>query len=181
MRRFCELHQRRAASDAWLQRGYPDIDWTQLDSRIAAHYPALRKILAGEAASHYADAFAEGLRGGRNRTTLTSDANLTPGYYGLRGLRAMTENLIVELAPLLRERAVVDRLVSARGHTVYLQSVLVPEVAARLVMEDMGVGEEEARRVLRESSKVGELLNDEIPDVVVAGESDEEDGDGGDD
>ncbi|KAK3904327.1 RTC4-like domain-containing protein [Staphylotrichum tortipilum] len=177
MRRFCEHHQRRTARDTWERRGYPDIDWTQLDARIAAHYPTLREILGGEAPSHYAEAFAEGVRAGRNRTTLQSDANLTPGYYGMRGLRAMTENLIVELAPLLRERAVADRLVSARGHTVYLQSVLVPELAARLVMEDMGVGEEEARGILAESSKIGELLNDEIPDVVVPGESDEDDDD----
>ncbi|KAL1843729.1 hypothetical protein VTJ49DRAFT_110 [Mycothermus thermophilus] len=177
MRRFCEQHQRRTARNTWVTKGYPDIQWDELDGRIARHYPFLRKILADEEPSHYRRRFEESVRKGRNRTLLTSNANLTPGYYGLRGLRAMTENLITEFAPLLRERAPRDRLVSARGYTTYLQSVLVPELAVRLIMEDMNVDEREARTILTESSKVGELLNDEIADVVVEDSSDgDEDG-----
>jgi hypothetical protein len=41
-------------------------------------------------------------------------------------------------------------------------------------MEDMGVGAVEAREILTESSEVGELLNDEIPDVVL-NDSDDDD------
>ncbi|KAJ4290662.1 hypothetical protein N0V88_006410 [Collariella sp. IMI 366227] len=174
MQKFCHQHQRRSARETWLARGYPDIDWTRLDARIAAHYPLLKSILAHQRPSHYLSLFEASIRGGRNRTLLRSDANLTPGYYGIRGLRAMTENLMGELATLLYETSLGDKLVSARGHTTYLQSVLVPELAVRLVMEDMGLGEEEAREVLRESSAVGELLNDEIPDVVVVDRSEEE-------
>ncbi|KAL2270931.1 hypothetical protein VTJ83DRAFT_302 [Remersonia thermophila] len=178
MRRFCEQHQRRTARSTWVAKGYPDIQWDELDGRIARHYPVLRKILADEEPSHYRRRFEESVCQGRNRTLLTSDANLTPGYYGLRGLRAMTENLITEFAPLLRERAPRDRLVSARGYTTYLQSVLVPELAVRLIMEDMSVDAKEARTILAESSKVGELLNDEIADVVLEDSSSEEEEDG---
>jgi hypothetical protein len=81
--------------------------------------------------------------------------------------------LVTEFGPLLLKRSREDRLVSARGSTMYLQSVVVPELAVQLIMEDMGVGEEEARRILTESTEVGELLNDEIPDVVLS--SDDED------
>ncbi|KAL2165457.1 hypothetical protein VTH06DRAFT_755 [Thermothelomyces fergusii] len=172
MRRFCEQHRRRSARETWVARGYPDIDWQRLDGRIAGHYGALRRILEGGAPSHYDGLFRDAVRAGRNRTLLRSDANLTPGYYGLRGLRAMTENLIGEFSALLRRRAVEDRLVSARGYTAYLQAVLVPELAVRLIMEDLGVGEEEARKVLAESSAVGELLNDEIADVVLEDDDD---------
>jgi hypothetical protein len=193
MRRFCEQHKRRSARDTWVHKGYPDIDWQRLDERIALHYPVLRRILEGGGSgndgdgdgdghrapqSHYDDLFRDAVRAGRNRTLLRSDANLTPGYYGMRGLRAMTENLISEFSALLRKRSLEDRLVSARGHTAYLQAVLVPELAVRLIMEDMGVGEEEARAVLMESSDVGELLNDEIADVVLG--DDDDDGGGGD-
>ncbi|KAK4136720.1 hypothetical protein BT67DRAFT_460790 [Trichocladium antarcticum] len=167
MRRFCQQHKKTSAQQAWLDRGYPDIDWRGLDGRIAEHYGFLTAILEGDARSHYGDAFRDAVRAGQNRTLFRSDANLTPGYYGIRGLRAMSENLIGEFSALLRRRALQDRLVSARGHTAYLQSVLVPELAVRLIVEDMGVGEEEARRVLTESSWVGEMVNDEIADVVL--------------
>ncbi|KAL2166439.1 hypothetical protein VTG60DRAFT_2767 [Thermothelomyces hinnuleus] len=177
MRRFCEQHKRRSARETWIAKGYPDIDWKRLDARITAHYGALRRILEGGAPSHYDALFRDAIRLGRNRTLLRSDANLTPGYYGLRGLRAMTENLIGEFSALLRRRAVEDRLVSARGYTAYLQAVLVPELAVRLIMEDLGVGEEEARKVLTESSSVGELLNDEIADVVLEDDDDDDDND----
>ncbi|EAQ93595.1 hypothetical protein CHGG_01830 [Chaetomium globosum CBS 148.51] len=174
MRRFCEQHRRRTARETWVQKGYPDIEWPRLDGRIARHYGFLRRILEGGEPCHHGDLFRDAVLAGRNRTLLHSDANLTPGYYGIRGLRAMTENLISEFAALLRRRSVEDRLIAARGHTMYLQAVLVPELAVRLIMEDMGVGVEEARTILTESSDVGELLNDEIPDVIL------DDGDGDD-
>ncbi len=176
MQRFCDQHRLRSAKETWEHRGYPDIDWHRLEGRIAEHYRFLGDILADTRPSHYRNQFAEMVRSGRNRTLFRSDANLTPGYYGIRGLRAMTEQLICALAPLLRERAVEDRLVSARGVTMFLQSVLVPELTVRLIMEDMDVGEEEARRILEESTEVGDLLNDEIPDVVSPDSDDESEG-----
>lgn len=166
MQRFCQDHKQKSARKEWSDRGYPDIDWTKLDRRIAKHYDFLREILEGERKSHYAEKLRDQVRSGQNRTLLKSDTNLTPGYYGIRGLRAMSENLIGQFSALLRKRALQDRLVSARGHTAYLQSVLVPELAVRLIMEDMMVEEEEAREILAESCRIGELLNDEIGDVV---------------
>jgi hypothetical protein len=174
MRRFCEQHRRRTARETWVQKGYPDIEWPSLDGRIAAHYSFLRRILEGDEPCHHGELFRDAVLSGRNRTLLQSDANLTPGYYGIRGLRAMTENLICEFAALLRRRSVEDRLIAARGHTMYLQAVLVPELAVRLIMEDMAVGVEEARKILTESSDIGELLNDEIPDVILDDDDDDD-------
>ncbi len=174
MRRFCDQHRLRQAKVTWVEKRYPDIDWTRLEERITGHYDFLSEILAGRRPSYYDDRFAAVVRSGRNRSLFQSSANLTPGYYGIRGLRAMTEQLIYALAPLLRERSEVDKVISSRGHTMYLQSVLVPELGVRLVMEDMGVTEEEAREILEESTEVGELLNDEIPDVVLPDSDDEE-------
>lgn len=173
MQKFCHQHKKRSAHKAWLDRGYPDIKWSRLDARIAERYDFLRGILEDDAPSHFGDLFRDRVRAGSSRTLLQSDANLTPGYYGIRGLRAMSENLIGEFSGVLRRRALQDRLVAARGHTAYLQAVLVPELAVRLIMEDMDVGAEEARGILKESCWVGELLNDEIADVVLDEDHDE--------
>lgn len=87
----------------------------------------------------------------------------------------MSENLIHEFSSVLRKRALEDGLIGARGYTAYLQAVLVPELATRLVMEDMKVGEEEAREILEGSSWVGDMLNDEVADVVFESDSEESD------
>ena len=41
----------------------------------------------------------------------------------------------------------------------FVQAVLVPEMAVRLIMEDMKVTEKKAREVLEESRSIGETLN----------------------
>ncbi|KAK4202440.1 RTC4-like domain-containing protein [Triangularia verruculosa] len=178
MQMFCLRHKKHSARELWEEKGYPDIKWRELDQRIADLYPFIRSILQGKRKSYYADQFRDKIKGGQNKTLLSSDENLTPGYYGIRGLRQMSENLIQEFSSVLRRRALEDNLISARGHTAYLQGVLVPELATRLVMEDMLVEEHEARTILKESSWVGELMNDEVADVVFESDS-EDDSDGG--
>ncbi|KAK3337424.1 RTC4-like domain-containing protein [Cercophora scortea] len=171
--KFCHSHKKQAAKDEWIEKGYPDIKWSNLDARISKHSDFLRNILKG-GKSHYGDAFSQKIKAGQNKTLLKSESNLTPGYYGIRGLRAMSENLIGRFSSLLRKRAVQDRLVSARGHTAYVQAVLVPELAVRLIKEDMAVGVEEARRIMKESISVGELLNEEEADVVLSDDDEDE-------
>ncbi|KAK4231774.1 RTC4-like domain-containing protein [Podospora fimiseda] len=167
MQIFCKGHNRKTAKDFWNKKGYPKIKWSKLDHRISQHLQLLRTILEGQQPSYYGDLFKDKIKSGQNRTLLRSDElNLTPGYYGIRGLRQMSENLIHEFSSVLRKRALEDNLIGARGYSTYLQAVLVPELAVRLIMDDMKVGEEEARKVLGESSWVGEVLHDEIADVV---------------
>ncbi|KAK0618483.1 RTC4-like domain-containing protein [Bombardia bombarda] len=162
---FCHLHKTISAKREWNDKGYPNIDWRELDARIEKQYDFLKEILEG-GESHYGDIFSGKVAAGQNKTLLKSEENLTPGYYGIRGLRTMSENIIREFSSLLRKRAVEDRLVSARGHTAYVQSVLVPELTVRLVMEDMKVNAKMARWIITDSIKTGELLNEEVADVV---------------
>ncbi|KAK0657196.1 RTC4-like domain-containing protein [Cercophora newfieldiana] len=171
--KFCILHKKTSAKAAWAEKGYPDIRWSSLEARINQQHGFLRAILEG-GKSHYGDIFSEKVKTGQNKTLLKSEENLTPGYYGIRGLRAMSENLVREFSTLLRKRAVEDRLVSARGHTAYVQSVLVPELTVRLIMDDMDVDQEEARVIMTESRWVGELLSEELADIVLS-EDDESD------
>lgn len=51
-----------------------------------------------------------------------------------------------------------------------MQSVLVPELATCLVMEDADVDTEEARQIITESGDIGELLNAEEEENVPSGE-----------
>ena len=47
-----------------------------------------------------------------------------------------------------------------------MQAVLAPELAILLICEDMGVDEEGARAVMRDSVQVGQLLCEEEDEVI---------------
>ncbi|KAF3061461.1 hypothetical protein GL218_03483 [Daldinia childiae] len=170
---FCRLHKRRAASDSGTRKGYPKVNWEKLDTRLDMYQGLLKEILEGTRKSHYCELLRENVEAGKNRTLLKTDDSLTPGYYGPHGLRVMTEYILRTLSSVIRKRAIEDRLVSARGYTGYVQAVLVPELAVRLIMEDMDIPEEKARDIMLESIDVGELLYEDSGDVI-AGVSDEE-------
>ncbi|CAI4216177.1 unnamed protein product [Parascedosporium putredinis] len=141
------------------------IEWKKLDRRIAEHFGFLEKILKG-GKSHYGDKLAQDVKDGKSRNLMKAGFDSPPGYYGTRGFRAMQEAIFGRFSSLLRQRAVEDALVSSRGYSIYVQAVLVPELAVRLVMEDMGVGSEAARKILEESEAIGELLCEDIGDIV---------------
>lgn len=166
--KFCHQHKKRSARELWRARGYPEVDWERLESRIGAHRAYLESLVNG-AESHFGERLREKIRTGKNRTLFTTDDYPVPGYYGLRGMSTMTESIVDAFSSLLRERAPHDRLISARGHTGYVQSVLVPELGVRLIKEDMGiVDDDEARAVMRESRAVGVILNDERGELRLA-------------
>jgi len=116
----------------------------------------------------------EKVKTGKERNLLKSTENLIPGYYGSRGLRVISENIMAAFTPLLKRMAIKDRLIAARGPTAFVQSVCVIEVATRLVQEDMGVNAERARELLGESAAIGELVNEEEREVIVEKAEDEE-------
>ena len=76
------------------------------------------------------------------------------------------KSITSHFAPQLRRLAASDRLVSSRGVSGYVQAVLVPELAVMLVREDMGVDEESARAIIRDSVKVGRLLCEEEDETI---------------
>ena len=159
--KFCHQHKKRSARELWKTRGFPEVAWEQLESRIGEHRAYLETLING-AESYFGERLREKIKTGKNRTLFTTDDYPVPGYYGLRGMSVMTESIVDSLSSLLRERAPRDKLISARGHTGYVQSVLVPELAVRLIKEDMGIADDDkARAVMRESRAIGVILNDE--------------------
>ena len=57
--------------------------------------------------------------------------------------------------------AATDRVVAESGVSGYIQDVLVPELGSLLVQDDMKVSLDDARRILRESADIGDLINDD--------------------
>lgn len=86
---------------------------------------------------------------------------MTTGYYGPRGGQLFEEMILSRFSGLIRQLAGRDPIMASRGVSEYVQGVLVPELATSLIMEDMSVDSEEARRIMRESAEMGELINDE--------------------
>jgi hypothetical protein len=170
--KFCRSHRKTAALDTWKAEEYPTIDWAKLDSRISKHHSFIKELING-ADSYYRERLAETVKAGKNRSLLKSTYNPIPGYYGTRGLRIISENTMRKFTPLLKRRMVVDRLMAARGFTPYVEYVVVPEVAIKLIMEDMKCEADRAREIMSESLEVGELLSEEIKDVVARKGSEE--------
>lgn len=177
---FCHAHKQHEAHQTCVQRGYPSIDWTRVPTRMRRHNAFIESILEQRVPSHFRDRLAEKVSKGENRSlmqTLKSGASetLTPGYYGPKGARVMMDHITKTFSAAIRTRAGSDRLIASGGVSGYIQAVLVPELATRLVMDDMRVGEAGAREVLAESIEIGELLNEQEQDSVKV-EDDDEDG-----
>ena len=66
----------------------------------------------------------------------------------------------------LRRLAADDHIVKKAGVVPYAKAVLVPELTMRLVKEDMGVDDDAARVIIRESIEIGEKVNFELNDTV---------------
>ncbi|PHH78762.1 hypothetical protein CDD82_2857 [Ophiocordyceps australis] len=157
--RFCQIHKKHSAVEAWQSRGYPDIDWQTLVGRFAAHRNFLLDIINGEN-SFFRTIQAHKIATGQARTVL-KEGNLTPGYYGPRGFDMMCDYLGEEYKNELKDRARSDRVIAGRGVAAFVQTVLVAELAVRLIKDDMGVSEEDAREILEESKAVGDLVHTE--------------------
>ena len=78
------------------------------------------------------------------------------------------ESIINRFSDKIRNLAASDDLLSlgSGGITGYIQSVLVPELATSLIKEDQQVDDDEARRILSESTQIGRLVHEEDEELV---------------
>ncbi|KAL3419028.1 hypothetical protein PVAG01_09249 [Phlyctema vagabunda] len=163
--KFCRFHQKKTAEVEWNEKGYPRIDWQGMNKRIRAHHKFIKDLVKG-APCHYRTVLDDAIKSGKNRTLKDMSQSLVPGYYGSRGLKVISENIMSRFPKLLKERAVKDRLIAARGVPSFVQAVLVLEVGCAFIMEDMDISAEDARDVLSQSIAIGELVNEEVKDVL---------------
>ncbi|EPS27874.1 hypothetical protein PDE_02818 [Penicillium oxalicum 114-2] len=170
--RFCASHQQGSVEKEWEAQGLPSINWDTFDRRIQTHFASLERLLIPDCTSYYRNILEETLKTGKAqnfRLTLAGDGieTISCGYYGTKGSGKMLQALTDRFAVKLRRLATSDRIVKQAGVVGYTQSVLVPELAVRLVKEDMRVSDDAARQILRESIGLGEKMNpatdDDIP------------------
>jgi hypothetical protein len=76
------------------------------------------------------------------------------------------QNIITRFTAKLRRLSAKDKLISSNSVSRYVQAVLAPELAVMLVKEDMGVDDEGARALLRDSAALGNLLNEEEDEEI---------------
>ncbi|KAI9770262.1 MAG: hypothetical protein M1840_003420 [Geoglossum simile] len=168
---FCRAHKQESAKVEWEERGYPDINWDDLQSRIKKYYSELEDILEGRTWSYFKESFELNFKSGKNRTLAQSIMSpdfrvLTPGYYGSRGARIMMDSIMSKFTDRMRKLAPKDRLISSGGISSFVQTVMVPELAVLLVQEDMGLDSDMARKVLADSIDIGDLLNEDDDDDI---------------
>ena len=92
---FCKAHKERSAESEWAERGYPEIDWQQLDTRITRYYTFMDDILSRRKFSFYRNAFEDSLKSRKKKTLQETMMGgdevegMSPGYYGGRGAKVM--------------------------------------------------------------------------------------------
>ncbi|MCJ1309168.1 hypothetical protein MMC25_002824 [Agyrium rufum] len=172
---FHKRHKQESAKRIWNEKGYPKIIWPSFARRLASHKERMREIVELQRPSYYRARLWNSIRSDEKRSAVSAiqilqtsiDEGLT-GYYGTRGARVMMDYLTNTFANQLRQLALTDELITSVGVgiTGYTQSVLLPELAVALVQEDMSVDEESARQILKDTTELGELVNEEEEDVV---------------
>ena len=65
-------------------------------------------------------------------------------------------------------------MVQTSGPAAFVQAVMVPEVAVRLIMQDLSCDWDTAEEVRERTFEMGVLLHEEVEDEVLVGEEDEE-------
>jgi hypothetical protein len=161
---FCRKHQVKDAEEEWQQKGYPKINWERLRKRLKRHDKDIAKMIKHPDRLWYRKEMEERNKKGKDRTIMQHLENeglqgIGVGYYGPKGCDVMTDYITRQYATDIRERAVSDKIIHGRGATGYVQMVLVLELTALLVKEDMRVDDETARRIMSESTAIGDLLH----------------------
>ncbi|EDN10519.1 predicted protein [Histoplasma mississippiense (nom. inval.)] len=156
---FCENHRKETARREWSRLRYPIIAWDRLDDRLTQFHPRLHRILNDSRyRSRYKSVVLEKVRR-HGRKILSRSVLHSTGYYGLRGHEILSAHVVSHFKDAIDSLAGIDSVASKYGTVVYAQEVLVPELLEMLVQEDMGVDAKGARRILKESNEIGNLLN----------------------
>ena len=89
-----------------------------------------------------------------------------PGYCEMKSHTMIPKIVMTHFSGELRERAPRDPLIRARMPVTFVQYVIIPELAAELIMEDMQLGWDEALEVMEESRELGVALFPNADDRV---------------
>lgn len=163
---FCQRHKEQEAETQRSAKRYPTIDWSTMSERMTKHNSRIEAILERREHSYYRDLVDENVASGQNRNAFcavegSGQAHAVPGYYGSKGAQVMQEHILETFSTRIRRLASTDKAIPRTGPAGYVQTVLAPELAVLLVMEDFaGIDAEKARAIIVGSNEVGHLLTD---------------------
>ncbi|OJD27166.1 hypothetical protein ACJ73_01437 [Blastomyces percursus] len=136
---------------------YPIIDWNTVEDRLARLSPMIQSIIRAKTKSFFEASIEDNLQ------SLSRGSNFHgAGYDGPKGLDIIDHHIAgahdshITAAPLEKLKFIRR----CGGVPAYIQEVLVPEVLTKLITEDMGVSDCQARSVLKKSKEIGKLLNE---------------------
>ncbi|KAI5846964.1 RTC4-like domain-containing protein [Tricharina praecox] len=160
--KICQDHKELEFREDWTKKGYPDIQWEELPTRIVKHLPQLKDVISEKTESHFRSEFAKQLEdtAGLTRNLLRLEHKLPfPGYYGPRGGAILMTAITEQLGEIVGKAAASDRLIAKSSVSAFIQHVLVLELAVLLIADDMSVRSKTAHKILEDSQDIGEKLN----------------------
>jgi hypothetical protein len=91
---FCLGHKKKEAEALWIQRGYPNINWEHLSSKLINYSSNIKNLIDHPEKSHFRREMDKRVRKGKDRTMLQHMKNegfegISLGYYGTRGLKIL--------------------------------------------------------------------------------------------
>ncbi|KAJ9621807.1 hypothetical protein H2204_011723 [Knufia peltigerae] len=153
----------------WGKRGYPQINWERVPSRVRELKSWLETCLTAQSVPPFRERYVHQLflprRGILNDPLLATSYG---GYYGPRGENQVIEELIFLLREAMTNAKEEDDIIH-RNPVQYYRHVLVPATIHRFIQEDMGQNAEDALTTMEESTDLGHYFNEdcdvlEMPD-----------------
>lgn len=162
---ICSAHTRESVAAAAQHENYPvEINDLDIIRRSEKHMTFLAEVIREEQASSYrenAKKNASNTLGNRQNVLLqiaNSDRDTLPGYYGLKGQGIMIRSILEHLEDTIKKASRTEKWITKISVTGYATSVLVPELAILLIMEDRNLSKSQAQIVMKDSIEYGRLM-----------------------
>ncbi|PKK55808.1 hypothetical protein RhiirC2_485160, partial [Rhizophagus irregularis] len=164
---FCHIHiaETKIIPDG-IEKGYlMEVDFSAIPKRVENFQFDLLDICKKKVKSVYRENVMRAYREiGKNKANtpmgiMNRIENFQPGYYGPRGAVIIAETL---RRLFIDTKILTKSLASPQTPMEYLQEVLIPEAAVRLIQEDYkGIQIENAREIMLQSVHFGAVVHDE--------------------
>ncbi|RIA88663.1 RTC4-like domain-containing protein, partial [Glomus cerebriforme] len=164
---FCKIHHAETTIvPDGIRKGYPtEINFELLEGRIIQMKDELLNIINKKIGSYYWNFSLEicaevgSRKAGTPMILMNRFEKLRPGYYGSKGL-----NIIVDVLSelFLFKNILTYDLTHPKNPVDFLQEVLVPETALRLILQDKSnITLEEARKIMEDGGDFGDYVHGE--------------------
>ncbi|GBC01549.1 hypothetical protein RclHR1_04220017 [Rhizophagus clarus] len=163
---FCRLHESEAfIVPEGLKKKYPiNINFDGLPKRVEKLIPELMLVIKGKIDSSYRNialnAYREFGRARARKPTILMGRfqKFQPGYYGSKGAYTILSSLV---SLFVNTNILTMEMTKPQEPLEYLQQVLVPEAAIRLISQDRGgIPLDEAEKIMEDSVEFGMYVHD---------------------